>query len=333
MDNKAKPRTSFFQDSLSTIIFVVAIVVIMFIFSRLSPYFLTTNNILIALVQLAPVAICALGLTFVIAVGHSDMSFQFICCLGAMTMSFFVKLGWPPLPCVIIGVIAGMIFGVFNGLAVGRFKLPDMIVTIAIGSIAWGAAYFYSDGDFIYQNFLTSGILNLQHGNLFGIRNTVYYLFIIYIIGYLFLSRTKFGRNFYAIGSNQTAARFSGVKVEKYIIIAYVLAAGLASFANELLTSEQGQGNVRGGLLLLMPAYAAVFVGFAIFKKPTVIGTFMGAFLISFMQNGFTLLNTPFYIMDAIVGLVLVAALMFSRIQFKKKVLEDSMLTPSQAQR
>jgi ribose transport system permease protein len=333
MENKAKSRIHIIQDSLSIIIFFAAIVVVLGIFGILSPYFFTPGNIIIAFTQLSTVAICALGLTFVIAVGHSDMSFQFICCLGAMTMSFFIKLGWSPIPCIILGLITGMIFGVFNGLAVGRFNLPDMIATIAIGSIAWGAAYFYSNGEFIYQNFLTSGILNFQHGNLFGIRNPVYYLFIIYILGYIFLNRTKFGRNFYAIGSNQTAARFSGVKVEKYIIIAYVLCAGLATFANQLLTSEQGQGNVRGGLLLLMPAYAAVFVGVSIFKKPTIIGTFMGAFLISFMQNGFTLLNTPFYIMDAIVGLVLVAALILSRLQVKQKVQEDSMPVTNQAQR
>ena len=187
MENKVTPRFSF-TGFLPTIIFLAVIVVMMFVFSRLSPDFLTTNNILIALVHLTPIAICALGLTFVISIGHSDMSFQFISCLGAMTMSFFIKLGWPPVPSIILGLIAGMIFGVFNGLAVGKFKLPDMIVTIAIGSIAWGFAHFYSGGNFIYENFLTSGILNLQHGNFLGIRNPVYYLLIFFIVGYLFLN-------------------------------------------------------------------------------------------------------------------------------------------------
>ncbi len=333
MENKAKPGIRFFQDSISVIIFLAASVVVMVVFGSLSPYFFTASNFIIALTQLSTVALAALGLTFVVAVGHSDMSFQFICCFGAMTMSFLIKLGWAPIPSIILGVLAGGVFGVIDGLAVGKFKLPDMIVTIAIGSVAWGAAYLYSNGTFIYQNFLTSGILNLQHGNLFGIRNPVYYLIIAYILGYLVLNRTKFGRNFYAIGSNVKAARFSGVKVEKYIIIAFLLCAALATFANELLTSEQGQGNVRGGLLLLMPAYAAVFVGISIFKKPTVLGTFMGAFLISFMQNGFTLLNTPFYVMDAIVGLTLVAALVFSRLQFKQKVRENSTPASGIAQR
>jgi ribose transport system permease protein len=333
MENKPKSRVQFLQDSTSIIIFFAIIAIVILIFTKLSPFFFTFGNLITALAQLSTIALAALGLTFVVAVGRSDMSFHFISCLAGMTMAFFIKLGWTPIPAVLMGVLFAMVFGYIDGLAVGKFKLPDMIVTIAVGSAAWGAAYLYSNGDYIYQNFLTSGIIKLNNGRLFGIPNPVYYIFVAYIIAYIFLHLTKYGRNFYAIGSNETAARFSGVKVERYIIIAFIICVGLAAFDNELLVSAQGNGNVKGGLVLLMPAWAAVYVGISVFKKPSVIGTFLGAFLISIMQNGFTLLNSPFYIKDLIVGFTLIGALLISRIQIKPKSHENPLPSASQAQR
>lgn len=324
-----KPRFAFRlpSESMSVIIFFTVIAVIMVIFGSLSPVFFTPGNFFTALKHLSTTSLAALGLTFVVAVGHSDMSFHFISCLAGMTLGYFIKLGWHPIPAILAGLIVALIFALIDGLAVGKYKLPDMIVTIAVGSAAWGTAYLYSDGEYIYQNFLTSGIIKFADGRLFGIAYPVYYLFIAYILCYILLHRTKYGRNFYAIGSNKTAARFSGVKVEKYITIAFMLSVGLSAFTNEVLVAAQGNGNVKGGLVLLMPAWAAVFVGISIFKKPSVIGTFFGSFLISMMQNGFTLLNSPFYIMDLLVGLTLVGALLLSRLQIKPKAREET-LTP-----
>lgn len=334
MDNKANVRRKFRlpQDSLSIMIFILIIVIVFVAFSIASPVFFTAGNLFTALAQLSTISLAALGLTFVVTVGHSDMSFHFISCLSGMTMAFFIKLGLPPIVSIVIGLLAALLFGYLDGLAVGKFKLPDMIVTIAVGSVAWGAAYLYSKGEYIYQNFLTSGIINLNNGRLFGISYPVYYVFIAYIIAYVLLHRTKFGRNFYAIGSNKTAARFSGVNVEKYIIIAFMICVGLAAFDNQLLVAAQGNGNVKGGLVLLMPAWAATYVGISIFRKPSVYGTFLGAFLISIMQNGFTLLNSPFYIKDLIVGFTLVGALLIARIQVKQKIKIESLPTADQVQ-
>jgi ribose/xylose/arabinose/galactoside ABC-type transport system permease subunit len=119
------------------------------------------------------------------------------------------------------------------------------------------------------------------------------------------------------VGTNKTAAAFSGINVQRYVLIAFVICAFLASFTNILMTAAQGNGNVKGGLVLLMPAWAAVFVGISVFKRPTVYGTFLGAFLISIMQNGFTLMSAPFYFMDLIVGLTLIASIVISKIQLR----------------
>jgi ribose transport system permease protein len=332
MEAKAKRGFSLTQESLPVIIFFGVIAIVMIVFSTLSPYFFTPGNLLTALKHLSTISLAALGLTFVLAVGKSDMSFHFISCLAGITMAYFIKLGWSPVPAIIMGVLIALVFGLIDGLAVGKFKLPDMIVTIAIGSVAWGMSFLYSGGTYIYENFLTSGIIQFADGKLFGIPYPVIYIFTAYIISYVVLHRTRFGRNFFAVGSNPIAARFSGVKVERYIVIAFLLCVGLAAFDNMILVAAQGNGNVKGGQVLLMPAWAAVFVGISIFRKPSVIGTFLGAFLMAIMQNGFTLLNSPFYIMDLIVGSTLVGALLISRIQIKRKVHDDSLPTATPAQ-
>lgn len=307
------------RDLISIIIFFLILAIVMVVFSILSPKFMTLDNQLRAVKHLSITSLAALGLTFVVAVGHSDMSFHFVSCFSAMTMSYFIGfVEWPPVPSILMGVLAGLIFGILNGYAVGKFKLPDMVATIGIGSFAWGIAYLYNKGNYIYQNFLTSGIIQFSDGKLYGVPYPVIYLFVFYFLAYVLLHRTKYGRGFYAVGSNRVAALFSGIKIERYIIVAFIFSNVLTSFTNMVMTAAQGNGNVKGGLVLLMPAYAAVFVGMSVFKKPTVIGTFFGAYLISIMQNGFTLLSAPFYIMDLIVGATLIISIIISRLEIKK---------------
>ncbi len=313
-------RARLSQDTISVVIFFLVLATVMFAFSMGSDKFFTVANFAQALKHLSNTSLVALGLTFVVVVGHSDMSFHFVSCFAGMTMSFFIGRGLPPLPSILFGLLGGLLFGFISGIAVGKFKLPDMIATIAIGSTAWGMAYLYSNGNYIYKNFLTSGIIRFSDGKLYGIPYPVLYLFGFYILGYILLQRTKYGRGFYAIGGNRVAAAFSGIQVENYIIAAFAICGLMASFTNIMMTAAQGNGNVKGGLVLLMPAWAAVFVGISVFKKPTVIGTFFGAFLIAIMQNGFTLLNAPFYIMDLITGATLIGAILISRVQLRRRV-------------
>ena len=306
-------------ETISSVLFMMVLVAVIVIFASKSEYFLTKTNLLRAFKNMANISLVSLGLTFVVAVGYSDMSFHFVSCFAAMTMSYFIGEGYSPITAIILGVLSGAIFGVVDGIAVGVYQLPDMIATIGIGSAAWGMAYLYSGGNYIYKNFLNSGIINFSDGKWHEISYPIIYMIILYGLGYILLHRTRYGRGFYATGSNRVAAAFSGIRTKRYVIAAFILCVALASFANMIRTAAQGNGNVKGGLVLLMPAYASVFVGMSVFRKPTVIGTFLGSFLISIMQNGFTLLAARFYIMDLIVGATLIIAIIISRTEFKLK--------------
>ncbi|MCP4398210.1 MAG: ABC transporter permease [bacterium] len=320
-----KTRTRVAPETISLIIFLALTGVLIITFSQLQEGFLTIRNIRMLFRHMSINAITALGLTFVIVVGHFDMSFHMIGCLAAMTTSFIVGtdvmmdsamiggIHALVIPAVILGVLVGAAWGVVSGVAVGVFKLNDMVTTIGTGSIGFGLAYLYSNGSFIYDNFLTSGILAINDAEWIGIPFPVLLMVILYLTGYFLLHRSGHGRRFYATGANKIAAIFSGVQVKTYIISAFVICAGLTSLAAIITTSAQGVGNVKASLNFLMPAYAALYIGIAIFKKATVVGTFLGSLFTTIMYNGFTLMAVPFYFSDLIIAVALIMAIVLSR--------------------
>jgi len=311
-------RTSVRSETITLIVFFALLAAVAGTFAAVSPSFRSPTNAINLLKHMAPIALAGLGLTFVVAVGFADMSFPWVCCLSGMTMSYMIARGFSPVPSILIGLAVGAAFGVLNGVLVGRFRLPDMVVTIGVGSVAWGLAYLYSGGSHIYENFVTSGIRRLSDARPLGVPLPTILMAAAYVLGYLLLHRSKWGRRLYATGGNEIAARFSGIRVERYVAAAFVLCGVLASLTNMIKIAAQGNGNVKGGLAFLMPAYATVFVGISVFKKATVIGTFLGALLIAVMQNGFTSMSKPVYYMNLAVGLVLIVAIVISKIDFKE---------------
>jgi simple sugar transport system permease protein/ribose transport system permease protein len=314
--NKKQSRIS--DEIFTIVIFFILFILVFSIFSFLSKDFLSTRNIINILKHVSITAIAALGLTFVISVGHSDISFYMTACFSAMLMAWLISKGVTPIVCIIAGLLAGACWGTISGIAVGKYKLPDIISTIAIGSIAFGAAYLFSDGAFIYKNFLSSGIGLLNEAKVIGIPLPVIIMLVLYIFAYILMEKSKYGRYFYATGSNKVSAFFSGIKVNRVIIISFVICGMLAAISTMITTAAQGNGNVKSGLNLLMPCFSAVYIGSSVFKKPSVIGTFFGAVFISMMLNGFTLINVPYYYGDLVISIVLVVAILFSKIQFSK---------------
>ncbi|MCP4077578.1 MAG: ABC transporter permease [Gammaproteobacteria bacterium] len=323
--------------------FIALLAVLVFIFSQLHDQFFTVRNFNMMSKHMSINAITALGLTFVIIVGHFDMSFQYVGCLAAMTTAYIVSLDATMasfmiggihsmiIVSVLVGIIVGTLWGALSGVAVGVFKLDDMVTTIGTGSIAFGLAYLYSNGSFIYKNFLMSGILEINDAKWFDVPFPALLMLITYLLAYMVLHRSRYGRNFYATGANKTAAVFSGVAVKKYIIVAFAICAGLTSLAAIISTASRGQGSVTVSINFLMPAYVSLYIGIAIFKKATVIGTFLGTLFTTILTTGFVLINVPFYIADLIVAITLVFAIVQSRIdlgKFIKKVFKTKSVSP-----
>ncbi len=317
-------KRRFSSDHLPILLFGILFVAVLLIFQSLQPQFLSAANLINMAQSVSTTVIAAIGLTFVIAISRSDISFYMTCCFCGVLMAWLVSLGWHPVPSMLVGAGAGAVWGTLSGIAVGRMKLPDIITTIAIGSIAFGLGYVFSDGAFIMTNFIEAKTHYLSQQLILGIPLPIYLMALVMVLSYYLLERSKFGRNFYAIGATEKAAYLSGVNVNRTIIIAYTICGTLAAIAALIMTARQGYGNVKIGMNILMPCFTAVYIGMSVFKRPCIIGTFLGAVLVIAISTGFTSINIPYYWSNLVTGFVLIFAIMLSKIAVKEKIVKPA---------
>ena len=295
--------------ALRLLAFVVLLAIIAAVFGSLSTQYLSRNNISAIFRHMSADGLAGLGLTFVIVVRRFDLSFPGVASLGAMTTGWLIAGGFALLPSIVGGIAAGMVFGIVNGLSIAVFRLPDIVTTIAIGSATYGLSYIYSNGATISDNFMDSGILDINDTQILHLDAPIFFMLVLYAIATVVMHRTRFGRSFYATGENPRSAAFSGVNVRAYVIAAFVLTSALSVWAGILHCAEAGQADPSAGDGFLTPAFASVYLGAALFGTASVPATFAGTLLISAMLNGFTLLSVPYYYADAIVAVVLIVAI------------------------
>ncbi|MGA0540577.1 ABC transporter permease [Neotabrizicola sp. VNH66] len=289
--------------------FAALLAIIAGLFWAQNPAFLSTGNLRALMRHMSVQGLAALGLTFVIVVRHFDLSFPGVASLGAMTLGWLIAIGMPLWLSVAGGLAVGVAFGLVNGIAVAKFRLPDIVTTIATGGLAVGFSYFYSNGTSISQNFFMSGILDLNDQKFLGLDKPFAILMGAALIGFVVLHASRFGHGFYATGQNPLAARFSGIPTRSLIVAAFAICGMMACLSITLLVASSGAANVTAGNQLLMPAFAAVYLGAALFGRPSVGATLAGTLMMSTMLNGFTLLAIPYYYSDAIVSTVLILAI------------------------
>ena len=289
--------------------FVGLLVLVALVFGLLSPQYLTRNNISAIFRHMSADGIAGLGLTFVIVVRRFDLSFPGIASLGAMTTGWLIAAGHTLLPSIAGGIAAGAVCGVLNGVAISLVRLPDIVTTIAVGSMTYGLSYIYSNGATISDNFMESGILDINDQQIIHLDAPIFFMLVLYVLAWIVLHRSRFGRGFYATGENPRSALFSGINVRAYVGAAFVLTAALSVWAGILHCAEAGQADPSAGDGFLTPAFASVYLGAALFGTASIPATFCGTLLISAMLNGFTLLSVPYYYGDAIISIVLIGAI------------------------
>lgn len=307
-----KLRRALMPEKLPVVLFVLLFVLVLVTFQLLQPAFLSLTNLINMAKAVSTTVIAAVGLTFIITTNRSDISFYMAACFSGMFMAWLVSKHWHPALAVLAGIVSGLLWGGVSGVAVGHFKLPDIISTIAIGSIGFGMAYIFSDGAFIMENFIESKAHYLSEMRILGIPLPVYIMAVIVVLSYFLLERSKFGRGFYAVGATEKTAYLSGVNVNLVLISAYVICGVLAAIAAMIMTARQGYGNVKITMSILTPCFTAVYIGKSVFKRPCIIGTFLGALLVTVISTGFTSINIPFYWSNLVTGFVLIVAILLS---------------------
>lgn len=275
--------------------------------------FLTEGNIRNVLWQVTAVGIIAIGQTFVILTAGIDLSVGGIAALSAMAggtimMHTNVLLGMVST----ILIAAGL--GLINGLFISYGGLAAFIVTLGMLSIATSLTYVISDQRSITG--LSDTYRILGRGSIGGVQYYTIIFVVLFVLAHLLLTKTKPGRFFYAIGSNEEAARLSGVNVRLYKTIPYVLSGLLCGIAALILSGRLGVIDPDTGSGYELQSIAAVVIGgTSLFGgRGSIIGTLIGVFLIGVLNNGLNLLKvTPFW-QGTAVGVVIILSVLLERL-------------------
>ncbi len=202
------------------------------------------------------IAVVAIGQTFAILVSGIDLSVASVLVLSSVLSVGLVNFyGWSPEMGIIAALVAGMGIGLVNGLAVTKLKIPALIATLATMTIARGLAYIVSGGTNIAP--VPKIFVELQAGRVLGVPAVIVLTVALAIVAQIVLSRTKFGRSFYATGGNPLAARLAGINTERVIIATFMISGLMAAIAGLLITAhfEAGAATAAQGMELAVTTW------------------------------------------------------------------------------
>jgi len=313
-----------------TVSLIAAVIVV---FGLVEPNFLKPGNLTDILRAIAIVTFVAIGVTFSQIVDGFDLSVgSTVSIATVVSASLMIWYEQPLVVVLLVPLAIGAIIGLLNAFLIIRWKIPDLLATLAIMYIISGVHRTYTQGYSIYNNMqfsdgtkapgvFTPAFLYIGQGEWLGIPIMVILMLLAVVGAHIFLQYTRWGRQFYMTGGNREAARLSGIRVDRIRLAAYVISGVCAAFAGILFASRVGTGQIDAGAPVLMEAVAAVFVGFSVFGagKPNIVGTFFGAVLIGVLLNGLTMLRLPYYAFDIVKGLVLVLALAATYVHLTRK--------------
>ena len=297
----------------------IALFIEVAIFSTLSPFFFTAENILNVSLQTSITAIIAAGMTFVILTAGIDLSVGALVALSGVLTTSVLKIGLPfslsfPLS-MMAAIVIGMMSGAIAGFFITKFNITPFIVTLALMTIWRGASYLYTDGRPIWGLPEQFGVLG--SGRLFAVPIPTLVMVCVYVLAYTILNQTRFGRYVYAVGGNKEAAHLAGIDTNRILVFVYMISGVLASTAGVLLASRMNSGQPNAGLMYELDAIAAVVVGgTSLFGgRGSIVGTFLGAMLIGVLRNGLNLLDINSYVQQVVVGVVILFAVMLDQVR------------------
>ena len=284
------------------------------------PDFLKRSNLLAIVDRIVVIAVIAIGMTMVIITAGIDLSVGSLIALAAVISTLLMKKmgglqasGWAVLVGFLIGIMACGIIGGLGGFIVARFKVAPFITTLGIMMMARGLAFMITGGFSIYQ--VPKALPWLGQGRSLGVPNTVILLVVLYVTAHIFMAHTRMGRYIYAVGGNEEAARLSGVPVKFVIVFVYVISSLAAGLGGCIQASQLNTGTPNIGIMYELYVIAAVVVGGTSLSGGTgrILGTLIGAFTISVIQNGMNLLGIESYTQQVVLGAVILGAVLLDK--------------------
>ncbi|WP_181701016.1 ABC transporter permease [Chthonobacter albigriseus] len=315
-----KPRSKgLFLRRYSTLIVLLAIFLA---FAIGVDRFLSVRNLTNILQQISILTIVGVGLTFAFAAKEIDLSVGYACGLAGLLAPLLMVWGYPPALAVAVGLLAGLLVGVFNAIMVTVVGIPSLIATLASGSILFGVNFLVSGGKAIYggipESFTAIGATNLG-----GLPAISIVMLVVVAVAWFVMERSFLGRYIYAVGGNARAAELAGLSARRLKAISLVLCAVFAAGAGVLLAARLGSGQPNAGERYLLDGLATVFIGMTMIRPgiATVMGTLFGALFIGVINNGLNLIGLDTFIQDIFKGAIILAAVSVISRQTQLKLL------------
>jgi ribose/xylose/arabinose/galactoside ABC-type transport system permease subunit len=299
--------------SLREVGIIIAFILLLIVLSILSPNaFAKPANLINILKQASINGILAMGMMFVIVSGGIDLSVGSIVALTGVVAASFAHPGeYPLIVPVILSMVIGAAVGLVNGVSVAIGTIPPFIVTLGMMTIVRGLALIAANGQPVFG--ITKVFERISGGFLFNsIPHLVVYFVIVTIICAFVITRTVFGRRVYAIGGNETAAKVSGINVNKIKIAVYTISGFLAGLSGLLLASRLISGSPTSGQSYELDAIAAVIIGGVSMSGGAGkwYGVVIGALLIAVIGNGLDILNVSSHFQLIIKGSIIIVAVL-----------------------
>jgi rhamnose transport system permease protein len=295
------------------LVLLIALAVALAILSVTANRFMTVGNLLNQGRLMTEVALVALPMTFIIITGGIDLSVGSMMGLTAILLGVFWKNVGLPLPVAVIGAIAAScLCGFFNGLLITRVRVPPLIMTLATLALYRGLAEGISQARSVRG--YPEWFFVLGQGEVLGVPTQLWLLLVAVIIFWIVLSRTTFGRSLYAIGYNETAARYSGIAVDRIKLVIYTVSGLMAGIAGAIFVSRVSTTRSDMGTGLELDVIAAVVLGgTSIFGGiGTIAGTVLGFTLIQLLKNGLSLTGVKGDATIVVIGTVLILSILIT---------------------
>jgi ribose transport system permease protein len=284
-----------------------------------SDEFLTADNLANLSRQVAIFGIIAVGQLLVILTAGIDLSVGSVLGLtGCVTAQLLVE-GMPVPLAIVVGLLVGVVLGLFNGSLVAYGKLPPFIVTLGMLGIARGLVLVLTDASTVQP--LPESFGNIANGDFLGLPNLLWLFAVVVIVTAFVLRRTVFGRYIYAVGSNPESARLSGVPVTAVLVSVYAIAGLLAAVGGVLFASRLNAGIPTAGTGYELNAIAACVIGGASLfgAKGGAFGAAAGALIVATLNNGGNLLAVNAFYLQIIIGALILIAVAFDQWQSRTK--------------
>lgn len=293
---------------------LIGLIVIVGVFSYLSPYFLTLRNITDIFGQISEIGIMAVGSSLVIITGGIDLSVGAVLAVSLMVTAWLFRDYQIPFPIALVaGLALGAFVGLLNGILTTYARIQAFVATLATMSACSGIALFITNGSPItgFPAYFTA----LTSTRVLGVPLETIILISVYLLTAFWLRFRPNGRALYALGGNEEVARLSGLNVQRIKVGVYVIAGFLASLAGMIVGSRLDSAQPTAGLSDLLSVIAVVVIGGASLSggSGSMLGTFIGLLIIGVLQNGMSLIDVSPNLQPVVIGAAIILAVMTDR--------------------